>query len=107
VQTQSMLRLQGCSYEDIADMRLCLHMSLLRSKCKCTVVDQHILDWPSSAHKDPIGRHLIILFPNLIQIESLKMKFVTLTLYDDVSCIYRHFTQSPLIEIEFFDKADM
>ena len=63
MQTQSMLRLQGCSYEDIADMRLCLYMSLLRSKCKCTVVNQHILDWPSSDSKDPIGRAFNYSFP--------------------------------------------
>ena len=64
MQTQSMLRLQGCSYEGIADIRLCLYMSLLRSKCKCRVVNQHILDWSSFDSKDPRGRHLIILSPN-------------------------------------------
>ena len=42
MQTQSMLRLQGCSYEDIADMRLCLHMSWLQSKCKYRVAEPHI-----------------------------------------------------------------
>ena len=42
MQTQSMLRLQGCSYEDIADMRLYLYMSWLQSKCKYRVAEPHI-----------------------------------------------------------------